>query len=185
MEAIILAGGYGTRLRKSVPNLPKPMAPILGIPFLEILIKNLIRKGFLKIIISTFYKRDLISNYFGNNYCDIPILYTDEKEALGTGGAIRVASEKIKDDHYYVFNGDTFLNLDVNHMENLWIKFNKPILVSTTVKKSERYGLLTSYDGFVSGFHEKGKKKDALINAGCYLFPVSYTHLTLPTNREV
>jgi D-glycero-alpha-D-manno-heptose 1-phosphate guanylyltransferase len=62
-------------------------------------------------------------------------------------------------------------------MENLWIKFNKPILVSTTVKKAERYGLLTSHNGFVSGFHEKGEKKDALINAGCYLFPSDYLNI--------
>ena len=113
MEAIILAGGYGKRLRASIPNLPKPMAPISGVPFLEILLNNLNSKAFSKVIISTFYKGEIISNYFGDNYKNIILEYTNEKEALGTGGAIRLASEKCNNDHYYVFNGDTFLDVSL------------------------------------------------------------------------
>ena len=174
MEAIILAGGYGKRLRASIPNLPKPMAPISGVPFLEILLNNLNSKAFSKVIISTFYKGEIISNYFGDNYKNIILEYTNEKEALGTGGAIRLASEKCNNDHYYVFNGDTFLDVNIDAMEKLWSQHNKPIMVAKKMKNCDRFGLIKIKKGFLSDFSEKEHAVNGLVNAGCYLFPKKF-----------
>ena len=84
-EAIILAGGLGTRLRKVVPDLPKPMAPINGKPFLEILLRSLSHKGFSRAILSIGYKGDQIVEYFGNYFSNMELVYTFEKQPLGTG----------------------------------------------------------------------------------------------------
>ena len=108
MEAIILAGGFGTRLRRVVPNLPKPMAKVAGRPLLEILLLSLSRKGFKRIILSVGYMADSISNYFGFNYEGMDLIYAREEKPLGTGGAVRLALLSCKQDHVFVFNGDTF-----------------------------------------------------------------------------
>ena len=86
MEAIILAGGMGTRLKKIVPDLPKPMAPIKDKPFLAILIQNLKKLNFTSVIISVGYKSEKIINYFGASYAGLSIKYSVEKYPLGTGG---------------------------------------------------------------------------------------------------
>ena len=82
MEAIILAGGFGTRLQGVIDKVPKAMAPINEIPFLEIVLKNLSKEGFKKVIISTFFKGEIISNYFGNEFQKIKLIYTNEKMPL-------------------------------------------------------------------------------------------------------
>jgi D-glycero-alpha-D-manno-heptose 1-phosphate guanylyltransferase len=91
MEAIILAGGLGTRLSKVVPNIPKPMAPIAGKPFLEILLTKLTQKGFNRVILSLGYKAEMIINHFGNKFGGVNLEYVREDIALGTGGATRLA----------------------------------------------------------------------------------------------
>ena len=91
MEAIILAGGLGTRLRDVISDLPKPMAPINGRPFLEYLISNLKTHGFTRIILSIGYMGEKIEQYFGSDYDGIEIIYSRESEPLGTGGALRLA----------------------------------------------------------------------------------------------
>ena len=89
MDVIILAGGFGTRLKKKVPNLPKPMAPIAGRPFLEILLQSLSKKGFLRIILSLGHMSETIVDYFGDNFLGMALIYVIEDKPLGTGGAIR------------------------------------------------------------------------------------------------
>ena len=119
MEAIVLAGGLGERLRKIVNDLPKPMAPISGVPFLKILLNNLKKNGFKRVIISTFYKRDVIKDFFGTKYQGMSIIYTEEKSPLGTGGAIRYAMECCSkdNDHFYILNGDSFIEIDIKNTE--------------------------------------------------------------------
>jgi dTDP-glucose pyrophosphorylase len=85
-EAIILAGGFGTRLREAVPDLPKPMAPIAGRPFLAWQLDYLIATGIQHVIFSVGYKAESISNYFGSSYAGCSISYVREDEPLGTGG---------------------------------------------------------------------------------------------------
>ncbi len=169
MEAIILAGGLGTRLREVVPDLPKPMAPVHGKPFIEYLIKKLKKNGFLKIILSVGFKADKIQQYFGYAYDGIEIVYSLESEPLGTGGAIRLAMEHCKGSHVYIFNGDTYLDLEIDQVESLWFKKKTSIIVGKIMQDASRYGVIVSRDSKVIGFIEKNSNSGGLINAGCYV----------------
>ena len=91
MEAIVLAGGLGTRLRAVVPNLPKPMAPIAGRPFLEIVLVALAENGFRRIVLSLGYMADSVVGYFGDSFEGMRLVHEIERTPLGTGGALRQA----------------------------------------------------------------------------------------------
>jgi len=171
MEAIILAGGFGTRLKSVVANVPKPMAPINGRPFLEILLNMLIAKGFTRVILSVGYLSNQIVAYFGFKFNGLPIEYEIEEIPLGTGGAIKRAMRRCLSDHVYIFNGDTFLDLEILAVEHRWNRNKKPIIVGREVSDSSRYGGLDVRKGCVMDFFEKGCFGSGLINAGCYVFP--------------
>jgi D-glycero-alpha-D-manno-heptose 1-phosphate guanylyltransferase len=173
MEVIILAGGFGARLKKEVPNLPKPMAPVAGQPFLEILLKSLSKKGFLRIILSLGYMSEKIVNYFGDNFLGMDLIYVIEDKPLGTGGAIRKSLKKCNNDHVLVLNGDTFIDIDVQGIEEQWQENNVPIIVACSVPDTSRYGRLEINDRRVTGFSEKDMAGRGLINAGCYLLPTN------------
>ena len=173
MEVIILAGGFGTRLKKELPNLTKPMAPIAGQPFLEILLKSLSNKGFQRIILSLGYMSEKIVNYFGDNFLGMDLIYVIENKPLGTGGAIRKSFEKCNDDYVLVINGDTFIDIDIQGIEKQWHKNNVPIIVACSVSDTSRYGRLEVNGRHVTGFSEKKMSGQGLINAGCYLLPIN------------
>jgi D-glycero-alpha-D-manno-heptose 1-phosphate guanylyltransferase len=170
MEAIVLAGGMGTRLRKVVSDLPKPMAPVAGRPFLEILLHSLAAKGFSRVILSTGYLAEQISSHFGRCFADIELEYSVETEPLGTGGAVAQASRFVREDHFFVFNGDTFLDLEANVVDALWQRSREPVIVAREVEDTVRYGRLDTAQGHVVHFSEKGQPGPGLINAGCYVF---------------
>lgn len=170
MEAIVLAGGFGTRLREVVPDLPKPMAPVAGKPFLEILLCSLSRKGFSRVVLSLGFMADKISGYFGDRFAGMELSYVVEDHPLGTGGAVRLALSNCRQDHVYVFNGDTFLDLEADAVEHLWQDRHHPIIVGRAVPDTARYGRFLTADGRVTGFTEKGVAGPGLINAGCYVF---------------
>jgi D-glycero-alpha-D-manno-heptose 1-phosphate guanylyltransferase len=170
MEAIILAGGFGTRLREAVPDLPKSMAPIAGRPFLEILLGSLARKGFNRVILSLGFRAETISSHFGENFAGMELAYAVEQKPLGTGGGVRLAMTQCKTDHVFVFNGDTFIDLEVAQVERLWQSRQHAIIVGREVPDTSRYGRLLIFDGHVCGFTEKGMSGPGLINAGCYVF---------------
>jgi len=169
MEAIILAGGFGTRLRQVVPDLPKPMAPINGRPFLEILLGSLARNGFKRVVMSLGFMAEKISGHFGKQFSGMELVYTVEEVPLGTGGAVRFAMAKCHHNHVYIFNGDTFLDLEVDAVEHQWQNTRTPIIVGREVDDAARYGCLLTEDGRVTGFSEKGVTGPGLINAGCYV----------------
>jgi len=117
--AIILAGGLGTRLRIAVPNLPKPMAPILGKPFLEHQIKFWMAQGVTNFILSVGYQYEKIVDYFGSQFNGANIEYVIEKKPLGTGGALLLAAQKIKEKNkpFLLLNGDTYFNVDLRALK--------------------------------------------------------------------
>jgi D-glycero-alpha-D-manno-heptose 1-phosphate guanylyltransferase len=170
MEAIVLAGGFGTRLREMVPDLPKPMAPVAGKPFLEILLCSLSRKGFSRVVFSLGFMADKISGYFGDRFAGMELAYVVEDRPLGTGGAVRLALSSCQQDHVYIFNGDTFLDLEAEAVERLWQDRHHPIIVGRAVPDTARYGRLLTVNERVTGFTEKGGAGPGLINAGCYVF---------------
>jgi D-glycero-alpha-D-manno-heptose 1-phosphate guanylyltransferase len=96
MEAIVLAGGFGTRLRQVVPDLPKPMAPVAGRPFLEILLSTLAKKGFTRVVLSLGFMSEKIIAHFGDRYLGMELVHEVELQPLGTGGAIRAALARCK-----------------------------------------------------------------------------------------
>lgn len=174
IEAIVLAGGFGTRLREVVSDLPKPMAPIGGKPFLAYLLENMAKNGINRAILSVGYMSEKIIEYFGNAYAGMELKYCIEDEPLGTGGAIKKAIELIKGDHVYVFNGDTYLNFRIEELEKDWFKNKKSRIVCVNVESSKRYGALdiASDTGRIRGIREEGNIGPQTINAGCYLLNV-------------
>ena len=170
MEAIVLAGGFGTRLRELVPDLPKPMAPVAGKPFLEILLGQLSAKGFRRVVLSAGFLSETIIGHFGSRFANLEIDYVVETTPLGTGGAIRYALERAAGDHVFVMNGDTWLDLEADRVEALWQANGRPIIVGLQVADTSRYGRLLAQDNRVIGFAEKGASGPGLINAGCYVF---------------
>jgi D-glycero-alpha-D-manno-heptose 1-phosphate guanylyltransferase len=171
MEAIVLAGGFGTRLRPVVADVPKPMAPIAGRPFLEILLDSLARKGFKRVILSLGCMAEKISGHFGPNFAGLELVYVVEDTPLGTGGAVRLAMTAITQDHVFVFNGDTYMDLEVDQLERQWQKRMLPIVVGKQVPDTTRFGRLVVDKGRITGFTEKGIPGLGLINAGCYVLP--------------
>jgi D-glycero-alpha-D-manno-heptose 1-phosphate guanylyltransferase len=171
MEALILAGGLGTRLQAIVNDRPKPMALIRGQPFLEILLSSLCKKGFKRIIISVGFMADYIINYFGNSFLDMELIYSRENIPLGTGGAIKESLKKSLADHIYIFNGDTYIDLEVQALENLWQINNRPLMVGVRVINTLRYGRIESSEGIITSFVEKGLEGEGIINAGVYVVP--------------
>ena len=169
MEAIILAGGFGTRLRQVVTDVPKPMAPICGHPFLEILLRSLAKKGFSRVVLSLGYMAKKISDHFGSRFAGLDLAYVVEETPLGTGGAIRLAFEACTQDHVFVFNGDTYLDLEAQFLERRWQAKRQPIIVARQVLDTTRYGRLIVDGGRVTNFAEKGTEGPGLINSGCYV----------------
>jgi D-glycero-alpha-D-manno-heptose 1-phosphate guanylyltransferase len=169
MEAIVLAGGLGTRLRQVVADVPKPMAPVAGRPFLEILLGSLAQKGFLRAVLSLGFMSEKIRGHFGSSFAGLELAYVVEDTPLGTGGATRLAIEVCNQDHVFVFNGDTYLDLEVELLEQQWQARRHPIVVGTEMPDTGRYGRLVVNSDRISSFAEKGIVGPGLINAGCYV----------------
>lgn len=171
MEAIILAGGLGTRLRNVVPNLPKPMAPVAGRPFLELLLRLLKSKGVTRTILSIGYMAEAVVRYFDEHPVGVDLVYEIESRPLGTGGAIVAALQRVTNDHVFVFNGDTYLDLELDMVRSMWPGDRTPIVVARQVPDGSRYGKVKCVGGRIGRFLGTGHSGPGIINAGCYLLP--------------
>jgi len=169
MEAIVLAGGLGSRLRDVVKDVPKPMALINGTPFLEIVLKELSANGFKRLVIAVSYKANLIKDYFGSSAFGMDIFYSTEVTPLGTGGAINSAISKINGNFFFVFNGDTYLELEFDKLVSVFRESNGSYIVCRTVNDIERYGSILCEGDKIIGFGEKNHNGFGLINAGTYI----------------
>jgi D-glycero-alpha-D-manno-heptose 1-phosphate guanylyltransferase len=173
MEAIVLAGGLGTRLAARLNNVPKPMAPVAGRPFLEILLHQLRRAGCARAVLSVGHLHSVIENHFGSDFHGLRVDYAIETAPLGTGGAIRAALEKVSEDAVLVLNGDTFLDADYAAMLAYHRQEAVPLTLAVTrLADVSRYGGVAiegSSEGLrVTGFREKGRTGAGWINAGAY-----------------
>jgi D-glycero-alpha-D-manno-heptose 1-phosphate guanylyltransferase len=170
MEAIVLAGGFGTRLRGVVDNVPKPMAPIQSRPFLAFVLDQLVDGGFRAVVLATGYLHDAIRSHFGYAYRGLLLAYSVESEPLGTGGAIRLACDHVKARDVFVLNGDTYLELDHRAMLDAHVDAAVELtLAACQVPDIARYGALDIVGGKVRGFHEKGPSGPGWINGGTYV----------------
>jgi D-glycero-alpha-D-manno-heptose 1-phosphate guanylyltransferase len=173
MEAVVLAGGLGTRLREAVPEWPKPMAPVAGRPFLEILLSDLAKKGFRRVVLSVGYMAEKIQIHFQQRFAGMDLVYAVESTPLGTGGGVRLALTMCKADFVFVFNGDTYLDLEVGDVADHWRTHHHPIIIGREVADTARYGRLMTSSGLVTGFSEKSISGPGIINAGCYVLEKS------------
>ena len=170
-EAIVLAGGLGTRLRKVVSDVPKPMADINGKPFLDYLLQFLARAGIKRVILAVGYQHQVISDYFGNSFLGMEILYSVEEELLGTGGGIKQALAFVGSEDVFVMNGDTYFDINLNHLFDFHKKKSSVLTVALKpMKKFSRYGSVV-IDGSnrIVGFREKEYHEYGLINGGIYI----------------
>jgi D-glycero-alpha-D-manno-heptose 1-phosphate guanylyltransferase len=170
MEAIILAGGFGTRLRHIVSDVPKPMAPVNNKPFLEYIFNYLSKYNFSKIIMAVGYKSDLIKEHFGDSFKEIKIEYSEEVIPLGTGGAIKKAVSICRDKEIFIINGDTFFDVDIREIGELHKNCSCDITIAVKeMQDFDRYGTVIIENNRITKFIEKQNMDKGKINGGVYL----------------
>jgi mannose-1-phosphate guanylyltransferase len=174
VDAVVLVGGQGTRLRPLTATTPKPMLPTAGVPFLEHLLVRARDAGVDHAILSTSYKAEVFEGYFGDgSRLGMEVEYVTEVEPLGTGGGIRNVADRLRGGDFLVFNGDVLCGLDVaallrTHRDNA----ADVTLYLTEVEDARAFGCVpTDGEGRVTAFLEKMPEPVTnRINAGCYVF---------------
>ena len=161
MKAIILAGGRGKRLKPVTDYVPKPLVPIKNIPIIEWQIRYLKKFGIREVIICTGYKADMIESYLSMKKLGMKIKFSIEKTPLGTGGAIKKAGKWINDKSFFVINGDTITNIDLDKLAS---KKNSIAAIELRTK----YGILETESDKIINFREKKEISDTWMNAGIY-----------------
>lgn len=172
MQAILLAGGLGTRLRSVVSDRPKPMALIQERPFLEYLVKSLTSQGIRDIIFAVGYKGNMIEEYFGDGAAyDAAIHYAYEETLLGTAGAIKNAGRYVQGEYVLVLNADTFYAMEYQKLVDLCETYPYEMaLVLREVPDVSRYGKAELKGSELICFNEKiEEKRPGTINGGVYL----------------
>ena len=162
MEAIILAGGQGKRLKPLTDYVPKPLVPLDNIPIIEWQIKYLKKFGVDKIVVCSGYKAQMIQNYFSvKNNTGLEIKFSIEKTPLGTGGAIRQAGKLIQNESFIVINGDIITNIDLKKL------LESPNSIAA-IELRTKFGIMDTRDNKVIKFREKKEIPEVWMNAGIY-----------------
>jgi D-glycero-alpha-D-manno-heptose 1-phosphate guanylyltransferase len=170
MECILLAGGLGTRLSGVVNDVPKCMAPVAGVPFLAHLLHYLEQQHVDSVIFSLGYKSEVVIDYLRQKAFTFKTSWVLEPEPLGTGGGIRRALMKSKDQEVFILNGDTMFDVDLVAMRAAFSKSHKGMLALKPMKNFERYGSVQLNDKEeIIAFKEKKFQEEGLINGGVYL----------------
>jgi len=171
-EAIILAGGAGTRLQSVVSDVPKPMAMVNGRPFLTYLFSFLKQENFNRVVLSAGYMHETITGFFKDHYLDLEVEYAIETEPLGTGGALRFAASKAVSDTPFVFNGDSLFKVSAAELERFHhTRFSDFSIALREVENASRYGeVQINSDNAITAFREKQEHAaPGLINGGVYI----------------
>jgi D-glycero-D-manno-heptose 1,7-bisphosphate phosphatase len=170
-QAVILAGGLGTRLGNITKKIPKPLIKINNKPFIEYLLFNLSRQGFRKVLILCSYKSNFFfKKYHNKKYLNLKIICLEEKIPAGTGGAL-LNAKKFLEDNFLLCNGDTYLDFNVN---NLCLAFNPKkmlaLISSSYSKTANRYtNIKIEKNGLVRTFDKINKSQKFYFNAGYYV----------------
>lgn len=171
LEAIVLAGGLGTRLKDVIQDIPKPMAPIGNQPFLDFILNRLLQQGLRKTILSVGYRHEVIFGHFGVNYGTMQLDYFIEKEPMGTGGGILGACKMLSQEHVVVMNGDTLFDVDIVKLMDAHIKSGADLSCALKpMQDFDRYGTVDiDANGRITAFNEKMPREAGLINGGVYI----------------
>ncbi len=174
--AIVLAGGLGTRLRSVVPDLPKPMAPVAGRPFLEHLFDYWIEQGIDNFVLSVGYRHELITKHFGKSYNGAAIEYAVEETPLGTGGGLLLGVTKLSNSEpFLLLNGDTFFAVNLKHLID-FASTNRATWCFSLFRTTEnaRYmAVELSDDGRLASIGKKNAEPLDLVNGGVYWVELS------------
>lgn len=172
MEAVLLVGGLGTRLRPLSGDRPKPMMPVAGKPFLEYLLLQLKSHGILDIVLCVGYRAELIQDHFGRGErLGLNVRYSEETELRGTAGALRLAQALISGGSFIAMNGDSFFDADLGAL----VRFHRnrecvATMALVHVEDSQRYGTVdVDGEGRIVGFKEKQWARAGLVNGGVYV----------------
>ena len=194
LEAILLVGGQGTRLRPLTISIPKPMLPVAGYSCTEHQIALARKAGVGRIVMGTSYRAEVFEEHFGHGEkVGVELVYAVEDEPLGTGGAIRNAAKHLTcgpNDPVVVFNGDVLTGLDIAGLVQKWRDADADVaLYLTRVEDPRAYGLVpTDANGRVLEFLEKPTTPEEIvtdqINAGCYIFKRSVID-SIPSDHPV
>ena len=162
----MLAGGFGTRLRAAVADVPKPMAPVEGRPFLEWLLDYWIGQGVHRAILAVGYMHETIQRHFGRAYQGCDIAYSVEHQPLGTGGALLQALALVRSRDFLVLNGDTYFAVPLDELRSFHAERTADVTLSLFRSDNPRYtGVSLAADGRVTGLAGRG-----LVNGGVFLF---------------
>jgi D-glycero-alpha-D-manno-heptose 1-phosphate guanylyltransferase len=169
-EAIILAGGLGTRLRSAVPDLPKCLAPVRGRPFIGYVTDHFRKEGIEKFIFALGYKSSFFDDFFRTAFPDGGYEISLEEKPLGTGGAIRQACGLAKERSVLILNGDTFFGAELQPLSAFHDSREGDCTLSLKpMQDFDRFGVVElDGGGRVIGFREKMQYAAGLINAGVY-----------------
>lgn len=182
LQAVVLAGGLGTRLRSAVGETPKVMAPVAGRPFLEHVLVELDRQGFRRVILAVGYKKEAVTAHFGDSFRGLSLVYSEEQQLLGTGGGVKQALGFVNAGLCFVLNGDTWVKLNYVHMQREHLKQGARLSIAVReVPDVSRFGAVEIESGRVIRFLEKGRAGTGFINAGVYLLSTDvFADLMLP-----
>ncbi len=170
MEAIVLAGGFGTRLAQVVKDVPKPMAPVCGRPFLEYLLDWLTGQGVDRVVLAVGYKKECVMDHFGQEYRGAAVAYSVEDTPLYTGGAAKKALGLCREERVFVANGDSWFPVDLLRMRREAEASGAPVAIAVKrMQHFSRYGNVTiDSEGVITAFNEKRYCEDGCINGGVY-----------------
>lgn len=182
-EVVILAGGFGTRLKSVVNDLPKCLADVAGKPFLSYLLDSLIDYKYEHFIFSLGYKSQNIIDFVNLEYPNLNVTFSIEKDPLYTGGAIRLALESSKSNNLLIINADTYFGFDLNNFLDSHINQNADISIALKyMEKFDRYGVVKFDNNYnVNSFEEKKYQDSGYINCG-YIILKKDVLMTMPLN---
>lgn len=174
VDAVVLVGGKGTRLRPLTLSAAKPMLPTAGVPYLEHLLSRIRMAGIEHVVLGTSYRAETFEDYFGNGEAfGLDIEYVVEDEPLGTGGGIRNVLDRLRHDTVMIFNGDILSGVDLAALLQTHRDQRADVTLHLVqVDDPRAFGSVpTDADGRVLGFLEKTETPSTdQINAGCYVF---------------
>jgi len=172
LDAVLLCGGAGLRLRSIIGDAPKGMANIGGRPFLELLIRQLYRHGFERAILAIGYGGDAIRSYFGNQAFGLQLAYSEEPRPLGTGGALRNATDAVGSESVLIMNGDSYTDADLGELVANYhkVRTDASIVVVPADSRGDCGSVQLDENGKLAAFAEKyGPFHAPYVNAGIYV----------------